>query len=73
MTHDNAITAHPHAASSHAITEHPHGSAPAFTDAEIDSLHAQDVAAGRAVVVLMCSIFLLGVFIYSIVAWSIVF
>ena len=58
----------------HAITAHPHGSAAApFSAAEIDSLHKQDIAAGRAVVVLMCSIFLLGVFIYSIVACTVVF
>jgi hypothetical protein len=62
-----AVTASaPHAATAHAAT------AP-FSDTEIKSLHAQDVAAGRAVVVLMCSIFLLGVFIYTIVACTIVF
>jgi hypothetical protein len=58
----------------HASTDHPHGSAiEPFSAAEIDSLHKQDIAAGRAVVVLMCSIFLLGVFIYTIVACTIVF
>ena len=58
----------------HATADHAHGAATApFTAAEIDSLHKQDIAAGRAVVVLMCSIFLLGVFIYTIVACTILF
>ena len=39
-----------------------------FTQAELDSLHVQDFAAARAVVVLMCSIFMIGVLIYSVVA-----
>ena len=74
MNHEHAFTATPHAASSHAFSEHPHGSAKApFSPAELDSLHKQDIAAGRAVVALMCSIFLLGVFIYTIVACTIVF
>jgi hypothetical protein len=73
MDPEHAITANPPTAPSHAITEHPHGAAAPFTDAEIHSLHSQDIAAGRAVVVLMCSIFLLGVFIYSVVACSIMF
>lgn len=64
MTLEHAITAAPHSGGAHAGP---------FTEAELDSLHAQDVAAGRAVVVLMCSIFLLGVLIYSVVAMSIVF
>ena len=65
MDHGHAITATPHATSSP-------GAAP-FTDAELDSLHKQDVAAGRAVVVLMCSIFLIGVLIYTVVVCSILF
>jgi hypothetical protein len=47
--------------------EHPPADAP-FTQAELDSLHVQDFAAARAVVVLMCSIFMIGVLIYSVVA-----
>ena len=62
MNHDHATTAPSHGS----VTE-------PFSAAEIDSLHKQDIAAGRAVVVLMCSIFLLGVFIYTIVACTIVF
>ncbi|MEI7686357.1 MAG: hypothetical protein WCL32_15160 [Planctomycetota bacterium] len=68
MSHDQAITASPHGVS-HGDT---HAGAP-FTVAELDALHSQDVAAGRAVVVLMCSIFLIGVLIYTIVALSIIF
>lgn len=68
------VTANPHAAPSHAITEHAHGSSSLpFSEAELDMLHAQDVAAGRAVVTLMCSIFLLGVFIYTIVAITVAY
>ena len=74
---DEHVTAHPPAASSHAITAHGSGAATAgevaFSDAEIEMLHRQDVAAGRAVVILMCSIFLIGVFIYSFVAIAIAF
>jgi hypothetical protein len=62
MNHD-----HPSTAISHDPATGP------FSAAEIDSLHKQDIAAGRAVVVLMCSIFLLGVFIYTIVACTIAF
>jgi len=57
----------------HAIAPNSHSESSPFSATELDSLHAQDVAAGRAVVVLMCSIFLLGVVIYTIVACSIIF
>jgi hypothetical protein len=56
------------------ITAHPGHSASTadpFTEAELTAMHGQDVAAARAVVVLMCSIFLIGVFIYTIVAISV--
>lgn len=52
--------------------DHAPASSP-FTDAQLADLKAQDMAAGRAVVVLMCSIFLLGVVIYTIVACSVAF
>ncbi len=39
-----------------------------FSDAEIADLHRQDLAAGASVVTLMSSIFLVGVFLYSVVA-----
>ena len=42
-----------------------------FTEVELAAMHAQDVAAARAVVVLMCSIFLIGVILYTIVAWTV--
>ena len=41
-----------------------------FTDSDWDAFRAQDYAAGSAVVTLIISIFCLGVFIYSIVAWT---
>jgi hypothetical protein len=55
---------------------HEHGThgatgAKPFSDAEWQSLQAADVAAARAVVVLMVSIFLTGVVLYSIVAISV--
>jgi hypothetical protein len=68
MSHETAITADPHG-HSHA----PHAAGDPFGPGVLDNLHKQDVAAGRAVVVLMCSIFLIGVLIYSVVAISIVF
>lgn len=58
-----------------------HGIAPAsdpaqaaenFTDAEWASLRTDDFAAGRAVVILMLSIFLTGVALYSIVAYAVI-
>jgi hypothetical protein len=58
---------------------HHHGSAPAsdqapanFTDAEWAALQAEDFAGGKAVVMLMLSIFLTGVVLYSIVAYSVI-
>ena len=44
----------------------------AFTDAELAHMHAEDFAAGKAVVVLMLGIFLTGVFIYSVVAFWVI-
>lgn len=67
MNHEHAPAAYPHGTVVAATTAGP------FSAAEIDSLHKQDIAAGRAVVVLMCTIFLLGVFIYSIVAFTVAF
>jgi len=66
MNPEHAITASP------GITHAKPHTGP-FTEFELDSLHRQDVAAGRAVVVLMCSIFLIGVVIYTIVAISIAY
>ena len=45
----------------------------AFTDAEWQSFRAEDFAAGKAVVLLMLSIFSTGVVIYSIVAFWVIF
>lgn len=58
----------------HAAHGHDHG-APAvnpFTPAEWDALRAADVAAARAVVVLMVTIFCIGIVLYSIVNFAIV-
>lgn len=60
-----------HTAQEH-VVHHHHGegqSAPAFTDAERQTLHGDDFAAGKAVVILMLGIFSTGVLIYTIVAY----
>jgi hypothetical protein len=56
--------------SAHSSNEH----APAihYTDKDLAQFHADDFAAGRAVVVLMLSIFSTGVLIYSIVAYWVI-
>ena len=61
----------------HPATHHQeaatHAATPgAFTDAEIADLHANDLAAARAVVMLMLGIFSTGVGIYSIVAFWVI-
>jgi hypothetical protein len=59
-----------HAPSASAPAEH----APAashFTDAEWSRLQADDLSAGRAVVLLMLGIFSLGVFLYAAVAFTV--
>jgi hypothetical protein len=38
-----------------------------FTESQVQHFHEQDLSAARAVVVLMCAIFAIGIFIYSIV------
>ncbi len=45
--------------------------AAAFSDSEWQSLRTEDLSAARAVVILMLSIFLIGVVLYTIVAWSV--
>jgi hypothetical protein len=42
-----------------------------FGDAELQRLHKEDLAAATAVVSLMVGIFLVGVVLYSIVAWAV--
>ena len=58
-------------------TETSHHQAPAtgqlFSPGELAAMKAQDMAAGRAVVLLMCGIFLLGVLIYTVVACAVAF
>ena len=43
-----------------------------YSDDELAHLHAEDVAAGKAVVILMLGIFLTGVLIYSVVAFWVI-
>jgi hypothetical protein len=71
-----------HAANEHIAAGEPgaHGhdsahlaAAAHFTDAEWANFQREDYSAGRAVVVLMLSIFLTGVVIYSIVAYWVIF
>jgi hypothetical protein len=42
-----------------------------FTAADIQHLHDEDFAAAKAVVSLMVGIFITGVVLYSIVAWTV--
>ncbi len=60
---------HGHAAPAHADHAVPvlH-----FSDKELAQFHADDYAAGRAVVILMLGIFSTGVFIYSVVAYWVI-
>jgi hypothetical protein len=44
---------------------------PAFTDTEVRAFRESDVSAGRAIVILMQGIFLIGLVLYLIVAWSV--
>lgn len=55
------------------LTHHGHAGADdkPFTDLEIQTFHNQDYSAARAVVILMCGIFTIGVVIYSIVAYTV--
>jgi hypothetical protein len=50
-----------------------HAPAPAapFSDSEWAQLRAEDFAAASAIVILMVSIFSIGVVLYSIVAWAV--
>jgi hypothetical protein len=67
---DEYVTpAHP---ADHYVSDHPVPAASPFTAAELNELQQDDIAAARAVVALMLSIFSLGVFIYSIVAYWVV-
>lgn len=55
--------------SEHASNENP--AAETFTAAQWDKLRAEDYAAAKAVVVLMLSIFSIGVFLYAAVAFTV--
>ena len=56
--------------SEHASNEHPPAAA-TFTDAQWEQIRTEDYYAGKAVVVLMLSIFSIGVFLYAAVAYSV--
>ncbi len=59
--------------SEHAPNEHaPAVSDCVFSDADLAGFKAEDFSAGRAVVLLMLSIFSTGVVIYSIVAYWVI-
>ena len=45
------------------------GAAP-FSDQELEQLHREDFAAASAIVIEMVAIFLIGVVLYTIVAWA---
>ena len=51
----------------HGVSQNATAAAP-FTEAEINTFHADDKKEARIVVLLIGSIFLIGVFIYTIVA-----
>jgi hypothetical protein len=54
--------------------EHAHGadaSGAHFSEAEWQALRREDLAGGTAVVTLMAAIFLIGLVLYLIVAWSV--
>lgn len=70
--HEHITTTDPHA---HGITPAAERAIAAdhFTDAEWANFRREDFAAGKAVVILMLSIFLTGVFIYCVVAYWVMF
>jgi hypothetical protein len=49
----------------------PHTPTANFSDEEWQQLRAEDYAAASAIVILMVSIFSIGVVLYSIVAWTV--
>ena len=51
-------------------THHAPAASP-FNDADVQQFHTEDLAAGKAVVSLMVGIFVVGVVLYSIVAWAV--
>ena len=76
-SHSEGIQSTPEHGPSHGIqVGHGHGGSHAlaplpFTDAEIAHFQSEDRHAGGAVIVLMASIFSIGVVLYSIVLYSV--
>ena len=66
--HITANDPHTHVTDSPGHGTHAAAAAP-FSDADWAVFRAEDFAAGKAVVVLMLSIFLMGVALYSVVAY----
>ena len=60
---EHGITADPHAA--------PAPAQPHFSPAEWQALRQEDVKAAKAIVVLMQGIFVIGLLMYTVVAWSV--
>jgi hypothetical protein len=72
--HEHIAAGEPKHAADHHVSEHAgHAHADVFTSTEIAHFQAEDYYAGRAVVLLMLGIFSTGVFIYSIVAYNVIF
>ncbi len=66
------ITTHGDHGGTAADHDHGHGHAPfPFTPEEKKEFQKDDIFAGQAVVVLMTAIFLVGVVLYTVVAWSV--
>jgi hypothetical protein len=61
-----------HGPADHHVAAGAPPAATAIDDSDWVRLHAEDFAAGKAVVMLMLGIFLTGVFIYSVVAYWVV-
>jgi hypothetical protein len=52
-----------------ATTDRPADAAALFSADEVAALHRDDIRAGKGVVLVMCSVFVLGLVLYSIIAW----
>jgi hypothetical protein len=52
----------------HATVEHGTATVP-FSEIELHTLHSEDINAGKAIVLLMLGIFIIGVVLYAFVDW----
>lgn len=75
--HGHIAPGHPQHPADHHVSEHApahassHAPSSPFTTAEVDELRTHDIAAARAVVILMLGIFTVGVVLYAIVAYTV--